>query len=516
MENWRQRGQQGLETLGDKLRLYGRWWVARGWNSPRAWRAIGIGVLLLSIVLAIFRQPLADWLWPESRIQKLLDAGGQALQQGRLSAADGSGAGELFEAAAALDPDRVEVKQALARTAQAALERARKALAAGDYSACEQALQLARRLQAPSSDIDRIQMQLHTQRRQQGSVEELLQQAESAHAQGRLDDGADSALPLYQQVLAIQPDRMQALEGRDEALAELVMQANRAVERPGQLQAAAATLRRVEFYDPGHVELPAAKALLNASLERRRLQGERALARGRLEAAADAFSEVLAVAEDPAARQGLMRVAQLQAQEATRLAGDFQFEAAARALQQAEQLAPDNAEVVAAAQTVERIRTARRAMDTYLSPGERERRLKGLLAQLQEAEAREQWLLPPGSSAYDHFKAAQALAPQDPRVKRAAARIQPAARACMEDNLRGNRLRAARTCLDAWQALAPGDSSLGIARRRLAQRWIAVGSERLGGGDTAFAQQALQQAQQIDPATPEIAGFSDRVRNALR
>ena len=53
MENWRQRGQQGLETFGDKLRLYGRWWVARGWNSPRAWRAIGIGVLLLSIVLAI-------------------------------------------------------------------------------------------------------------------------------------------------------------------------------------------------------------------------------------------------------------------------------------------------------------------------------------------------------------------------------------------------------------------------------------------------------------------------------
>ncbi|MGE8279822.1 MAG: hypothetical protein ACN6O2_05245 [Stenotrophomonas sp.] len=515
MENWRQRGQQGLETLGDKLRLYGRWWVARGWNSPRAWRAIAIGVLALSIVLALFRQPLADWLWPESRIQMLLDAGNKALAQGRLSAEDGSGARELFEAAAALDPDRSDVRQALARTAQAALQRARQALAKGDYAGCEQALQLAHRLQAPSADIDRINQELHGLQRGQGSVEDLLLQAEAAQAQGRLDDGDDSALPLYQQVLAIQPDRMQALEGRDEALADLLMQANRAVEN-GQLQAAAEGLRRVERYDAGHAELPAAKALLNAALEQHRLQGERALARGRLDAAADAFEQVVAVAEDPAARQGLERVAHLQAQEATRLAGDFQFEQAAHALQRARRLAPDSAEVAAATQTVERIRNARRSMDTGLPAGERERRLKTLLKQLQDAEAREQWLLPPGSSAYDRFKAAQALAPQDPRVKRAAARIQPAARACMEDNLRANRLRAARTCLDAWQALAPGDSSLATARRRLAQRWIAVGSERLGSGDIAFAQQALLQAQEIDAATPEITGFSERVRNALR
>jgi hypothetical protein len=155
-------------------------------------------------------------------------------------------------------------------------------------------------------------------------------------------------------------------------------------------------------------------------------------------------------------------------------------------------------------------------MEAPGSGAERERRLKILLKQLDEAETRQQWLLPPGSSAYDRFKAAQALAPQDARVKRAAARILPAARSCLEDNLRGNRLRAARTCLDAWQALAPTDPALAPARRRLAQRWIAVGSERLGGGDTAFAQQALAQAQQIDPATPEIASFNERVRNALR
>jgi len=515
MENWRKRGRQGLEALGDKLRLYGRWWVARGWNSPRAWRWIAIGVLVLGALLALFRQPLADWLWPESRIQKLLAEGARALQEGRLSAADGSGAHELFEAAAALDPDRSDVQRALARTAQVALDRAHGALAAGDYAGAEQALQLAGRLQAPSADIERIAQQLRRGSRQQGSVEQLLQQAEAAQAQGRLDDGEDSALPLYQRVLAIQPDRMQALEGRDEVLADLLMQANRAVE-DDRLLVAAKGLQRVEHYDAGHAELPAAKALLNAALERRRAQGERALLRGRLDAAVRAFQQVLEVNEDAQARQGLLRVAHLQAQEATRLAADFQFDKAAQALQHAQALAPGSPEVTSAAQVLERTRAARRTMDTGLPAAERERRLKTLLAQLDEAEAREQWLLPPGSSAYDRFKAAQSLAPQDARVKRAAARIQPAARACMQDNLRANRLRASRTCLDAWQALAPGDAGLGVARRRLAQRWIAVGSERLGGGDVGFAQQALEQARQIDPGTPEIAGFGERVRNALR
>jgi hypothetical protein len=33
-------------------------------------------------------------------------------------------------------------------------------------------------------------------------------------------------------------------------------------------------------------------------------------------------------------------------------------------------------------------------------------------------------------------------------------------------------------------------------------------------GDTAFAAQALQQARQIDPGTPEIHAFAERVRSA--
>lgn len=512
MENWRQRSQQGLESFGDKLRLYGRWWVARGWNSPRAWRSIAIGVAALAVLLAVFRQPLGDWLWPETRIQQLLDDGRQALRQGRLSAADGSGARELFEAAAALDPDRVDVRNALAQTGQAALARARRQVADGDMAAARETVELARQLQAPSADIDRINADLQRTTRDGGGVEQLLQQAETAQAQGRLDDGPDAALPLYQRVLALQPDRMQALEGRDEALSDLLTRATKAADN-GQLVAAAELLQRVERYDAGHADLPGVKAVFNAALEQRRRQGERDLARGRLLAAASAFQQVLAVGEDPAARQGLQRIVHAQTQEAVRLAGDFHFEQAEQALAHARELLPDSPDLVAATQAVQRARSARQSMEPSLSSAERERRLKTLLRQLDEAEAQEQWLLPPGSSAYDRFKGAQALAPQDPRVKRAAARILPAARRCLDDNLRGNRLRAARTCLDAWQALAPADPGLTPARRRLAQRWIAVGSERLGAGDATFAQQALEQAHTLGASSQERAELERRVHS---
>ncbi len=46
--------------------------------------------LLLTVV--VLRKPLADWLWPDTRIQQLLQRGDAALARGQLSAANGSGA----------------------------------------------------------------------------------------------------------------------------------------------------------------------------------------------------------------------------------------------------------------------------------------------------------------------------------------------------------------------------------------------------------------------------------------
>ncbi|WP_305806455.1 hypothetical protein [Stenotrophomonas sp. YIM B06876] len=511
METLRARPPGWVRKHWDRIRLYARWWVSVGWRSPRAWRGLLLFGVFFAIALAVFRQPLGDWLWPEPRIQQLLDRGNLALARGHLTAADGSGARELFQAAAALDRDRGDAQLALARTGAAALDRAREAMRRADYPRARQALALARELQMPQAETSPIADQLRLRERDNAGVERLLQQAQAAQAQGHLDDGEDSALPLYQRVLARQPDRLQALEGREDALSDLLLQA-RSLTTAGDVVAAAGRVRRVQGYDPGHFDLPATQAALSVALEQRRRRAARDLARLRLAAATEGFQQVLqASPDDVGARHGLEAVAAAQAREAMRLAADFKFAEAAAALDQARRLAPASAEVATAQQAMVRARQAQHAMESPLAPAERERRVRLLLTQMETAATRGHWLVPPGNSAYDKYKAVQALAPRDPRVRHAGQRLVPAARQCLEQNLRDNRLRAARTCLEAWQVLAPGGDGLATARRRLAQRWIAVGSERLGAGDAGFAQQALAQARELDATTPEIAAFAERL-----
>ena len=73
----------------------------------RAWPRwlIMAPALVVVMLLVLFRQPLSERLWPEARAQELSDQAAQALARGRLTAADGTGARELYEAALAIDPD---------------------------------------------------------------------------------------------------------------------------------------------------------------------------------------------------------------------------------------------------------------------------------------------------------------------------------------------------------------------------------------------------------------------------
>ncbi len=97
----------------------------------RQWRWIVAGAVLalLALVLGV-RLLVIDRLWPETRGQTLLDQAALALAEGRLDAEDGSGARQLYEAAAALDPDDVRPRAGLSRVSEAALQQARAALEA--------------------------------------------------------------------------------------------------------------------------------------------------------------------------------------------------------------------------------------------------------------------------------------------------------------------------------------------------------------------------------------------------
>src|SRR5688500_2270795 len=68
------------------------------WRERRIWPWAVLALVALAVALAVFREPMAEALWPDTRVQRLLDDAEAALKRGHLTAEDGSGARERFEA----------------------------------------------------------------------------------------------------------------------------------------------------------------------------------------------------------------------------------------------------------------------------------------------------------------------------------------------------------------------------------------------------------------------------------
>ncbi len=483
---------------------------------PQALRGHGgwllLGVLAILVLLAVLRRPLADLVWPDSRIQLLLDEGERALAAGRLDAADGSGARQKFEAAQALDNDRTEARHGLARVGAAALADAEGHLDAGRYEQARAQLVLARALQVPRDRIDHVAHRLREQDVSRIDAADALQRADAALAAG----DPDAALPLYARVLAVDPHAVAALEGREDALS-MQLERVRAALAVGRLEDADRWLQAVRRQDAGHIGLPEAQAWFAQALERELQRAGEALRRGRPGVAARRYLDLLPAAPDDARlRQGAQRASLVLAAEATRQAGDFQFESAEQSLQLAAALAPGSAAVERAEQALEQARRVQArgpASDERLSRAQ-QARLRAALDGFAAAMARAAWVLPPGDSAYDHLRAAQALAPESAAVRDAAAQLQVAARGCLDAALRDNRLRQAQACLDAWQVAAPTDPALLQARGRIAQRWLAIGEERLRAGEVDVAMRTLESARALDPQAVGLDAFAEQIARA--
>lgn len=485
-----------------------RWWLAQ---PAVKWGAFAAALL---VALLVLRQPLSDWLWPETRIQSLRSSAEQALAQGRLTAPDGTGARELFEAALALDPDRPAAREGLARVGAAALARADAAIRGGEYPAARDHIALARSLGLPRARIDAAEQALRQREVAAAGIGPRLQAASAARSAGRLHGGPDSALVHYAAVLELQPGNTEALEGRDDVIADMLGEARRGLAR-GELEAAATLIREAREFDPAHADLPASLGALNQALEATRERAERDLRNNRLTRALTGFDRVLAVqADDEGARAGRREVGVQLLQRSERFAADFRFAEAETALAVAADVLGVDGDVAEARAHITRARRSQAQLATGALTPQRQRRLQQLLAEAAAAEARGNLLLPPGDSAFDKVRAARAIAPNDRRVKAASARLVPAARRCFDNAMRENRLVTATACLDASRVLEPGGAGLSAARTRLAQRWIAVGNERLGAGELATARRALDAATTLDPGVAGATELSDRLRQA--
>ncbi|MEF3083889.1 hypothetical protein V3391_16860 [Luteimonas sp. SMYT11W] len=480
----------------------------RGW-----WIAAGVFGLVVVLVVLV-RLFLVDRLWPETRAQALLDEAAVATAAGRLSTPDGDGARQLYEAALALDPDDVRPRAGLAEVARAAVVQAAAAVEAGRFDDAHAALRLANELSAPREHVDAVTNALRQREAAGAGLDRLVAEAQAAQAAGVLDAGEQSALPLYRRVLALQPDNADALRGREDALASLLEDARRRL-REGGLREAADLIARVREYDAGHVDLPDTDARLTEELDALRRRAARSLETGHVERAVAEWRTLLAF--DPAdarAQRGLHDAGAAYAARAERFARDFNFADADAQLREARALAADSDAVRVAGEHVERSRARHARLGPQLPPAQRRQRVDTLLRQAAAAEARGDLLTPPGDSAYDKIRAARLVAPDDAAVARASSRLLPSARQCFDAGLRANSLARARTCLDAREVLGDAGSAVREARRRLAQRWLAIGDERLGAGNLAGAEAALASARDVDAGVPGHAEFARRLRAA--
>ena len=482
---------------------------AAGWR--RHWPWLLAALAILAVPLAVFRQPLADRMWPQARIDTLLEEGEAALAAGRLDQDDGQGARQKFEAAQALDSDRGEGRAGLARVGQAALGRAQASIAAGRPAEARRWLELAAELQVPRARIEPVERRLRQAEAAGIDLPALRERAMAALAAGE----PEQALPLYAQWLALEPGAAAALEGREDAVS-LLLEGVPAALQAGDLAGASRLLVLARRHDPGHAQLPGLQAAWSRALRAQTRRADADLGAGRLEAAAGRFAGLREVAADDAGVvQGVQRTARALVRQARQLAADFQFVESGRALDLARGLAPGDAEVEEAARELARAREVARRRPAAGPPGRTQAaQLRQSLEGFEQALQRGSLIEPPGASAYDHLRAAQALAPDAPPVRAAAVRMHEAAAACVDAALRDNRLRTAQGCLDAWQALAPADPALRTARPRLAQRWLAVGEERLRAGELDVATRALASARTLDPATPGLDDFAARLASA--
>ena len=467
------------------------------------------------LVLFVFRQPIADWLWPQNKLQILNAQAEQALAAGKLTAADGTGARELYQAMLAMDPDQVRPYKGLANVAVAALDQTEQAMRANQLTQAHASLALAQELNAPRTRAQEIATRLRDMEAQHADIPALLSQAQAAYQSGHLVGEETSALALFQRVIALDPANQDALNGREDVVDDLATQARGHLQK-NEIGTAATLVSAISKAYPGYEVLPELQSLLNSEITALKLKLDRAIDNKNPNAASDAYRRlVVAMPNDDETARYAGRIAQLYLASTQQYARDFEFARAEAALNAAVGLHADADQVADAKRVIANARQSKQQATqstSHLSTAARTRQVEALLAQAKQAEVRGDLLTPPGESAFDKLKAAHALSPESRQVKQAMIRLLPSAQRCFERHLAANSLAQARTCLDAQIALGAERKQIRSSTHRLAQRWLEVAEQRLQAGDLPGARRAVDFASDIEPALTGLSSYEQRLR----
>ncbi|MDW2983210.1 tetratricopeptide repeat protein [Rhodanobacter sp. KK11] len=507
--------------------------------APRRKRRRG-GIVLLSL-LAIIAVACGLWLnqnrlrgmVPRTDFNTVLAQAQQALQDGRLDGQDGTSARELFQAAAALEPDNDRARDGLRQVGQAMLAQGDAALQAGQLAQAAQQAAVARELLGGGSDIDRLDRAIAAARAAQVHTTDLVDQAQQALAAGKLD-GPEGAGALYQRVLRADPGNAVAAHGLDQVGYALAVQARAALDAKDNTTADA-RIEQLAALQPNNGALPALRALQaqtrrqdNDALAVALKAGQEALRTGRIvgdgdDTALARFQAALKLDPDNAqAHAGLGKVAQALTVQASAALDDGDTAQAAKLLDQAAELAPKSADLAAARARLERASAAPAApaaADNASMPvappsvtPQQSAAVARLVQRAQVATRNGDIMMPPGDSAYDLYRSALAIDGNSAAALQGLQALPRQVESQFNQALAAGNLGKAGDMLANLAELAPGDAAQGALSNRLAGAWLDQAEQQLARGDRIGAGQSLERARKLAPSSPRVLDLGARLQ----
>ncbi|UXI67207.1 serine/threonine-protein kinase [Tahibacter amnicola] len=500
--------------------------VRRPGGSRAAW--IFTGAFAFLVVMGGFvlwrNQDKLRALLPRTELNDLLARGDAASKAGRLVGTAGDSARELFEAARAIDPDNEIARSGLRRVGEALIVQAEQAREKNDYATAHSRLADARAVLGGGPAVDQAEQALKKAESEETQVIELFDRAEKALAAG-LILGTDGAVMLYERMLQADAQNAPALAGLRKAGAALAAQARELLSQ-GRLDEAATRIddiARALPNDPSvpnlRADLQNARAAAGAALDAQVKRAQDLLRAGKVSGSGDdnALAQFQAVlARDPnnsKARTGLGQVAQALMVQANAALESSNANLAERLIRQAEGIAPNLAELSAARS---RLRDLREEVEIaasrpVLTP-DQVQKVATLLASAEKAAAAGNLMVPPGTSAYDKYRAALAIDGNNAQAMTGLQSLPQRARDEFNVAVGEQKLDRAKDMIETLAQLSPGDAGLPFLRSRLAEAWLDEADRRVGENRAQDARRAIDAARGLSPSNPRLTVLEQKLR----